>query len=79
MKPRSFIHPASDRLASYALRLLDEGDATRIRLHLIDCHACRALLEALPEQALLSLSSTCIPERQQPRHETLLCFSQGSR
>lgn len=55
-------HPAPDRLAAYALLLLVRDEADRVRRHLVCCSGCRALLAALPEKALITLSATRVPE-----------------
>src|SRR5262245_9411584 len=47
------VHPTPDRLAAFACGRLDDHDSAEIEDHLSACDACRAVLEALPEDSLV--------------------------
>jgi serine/threonine protein kinase len=63
MSPQGSPHPPPDHLAAYGLLLLNPEQADAVRRHLADCRTCRALLEVLPEHALLPLAATRVPLR----------------
>jgi hypothetical protein len=47
-------HPSPDQLSAFGLGLLDEAESAAIECHLADCSACRAALEAVPEDAFVA-------------------------
>jgi serine/threonine protein kinase len=55
MNPVTLEHPNSEQLAAFASGQAPEETATQISLHLAECETCRTVVDALPQDTLLSL------------------------
>src|SRR5262249_42559526 len=62
-------HPGRQRLEAFGLGRLDDGDSVEIERHVAACDTCRAVLETVPEDCLVSLfrsAGASAPPRSAP-------------
>jgi hypothetical protein len=70
MNDMKLAHPTHDRLAAFGLGQLDEAESAAIESHLADCAACRAALEAVPEDPFVAkLRSSAQPDTPAPKSQ----------
>jgi WD40 repeat protein/tRNA A-37 threonylcarbamoyl transferase component Bud32 len=93
MRPPTLAHPARELLSAYGLGQLDEADSVPIEEHLDACAGCRAIVEAVPDDAVASLVREAAPRlaalpaaesgngaaRPQQDGELLALWRQGER
>ncbi|HLW65465.1 MAG TPA: protein kinase, partial [Gemmataceae bacterium] len=58
MQPRTAKHPGPERLAAFALGLLDEDGAQAVREHIAICGECRLQVEGRSESSILTQIAT---------------------
>ena len=62
-------HPSPERLAAFVSGKLGEAESAEIETHLADCDTCRAVLELLPDDTVVSLlrAPATAPAPRRPR------------
>ncbi|HEV3145314.1 MAG TPA: protein kinase [Gemmataceae bacterium] len=58
MQPRTAKHPGPERLAAFALGLLDEDGTQAVREHMAECAQCRQEIEGRSESSILTQIGT---------------------